>query len=493
MDVARGDDHHDPVQADDHPDHPDHPERSDPEPTAELLVMADQVITMDADRSMWRDGAVAIRGDRIIEVGPADRLRHRHRGAIELGGRGRLAIPGLINGHQHLTGDRLVRSSIPDDLESGAAIFTWAVPAHAAHTGDDDELSATLGLVEAVGNGVTFTVEAGTVAHPDRVLAAYDTVGVGGTLGSWGWDIVGQPWAGSVDEVLARQRESRALTNGHPRVAGWVTLVGHDLMSDELVVAASELARQEGTGLTFHLSPTDSDAHSYTSRTGQRPLVHLDHLGALGPHVLVAHGVHLDEAEIAALLDRDVALAYCPWAYLRLGQGVTHAGRHADIVERGGRVALGCDAENAGDAVDVLRAAALASGLAKDMRGGPTHFGARTAFELATIAGAVAIGMDHEIGSLEVGKRADVVLIDTTTPEWVPASPDPVLQLVWASDGRSVCDVVAAGRVVVRDRRFVTVDLAGLAEAAAEQHRSLVERAGLPVPTAWPRSPDGAR
>lgn len=460
------------------------PERASPGP-ADLLVVADHVITMDADRTVWRDGAVAIRDDRIVEVGPAADLRSRHPGTAELGGPGRLAIPGLINAHQHLTGDRLVRSTIPDDLDSGTAIFTWAVPAHAAHTGDDDELSATLGLVEAVGNGITFTVEAGTVAHPDRVLAAYDAVRVGGTLGSWGWDVAGQPWAGSVDEVLDRQREVLALTAGHPTVAGWVTLVGHDLMSDELVVAASELARRSGTGMTFHLSPTDSDPHSYTERTGERPLVHLDRLGALGAHVLIAHGVHLDEAEIEVLLARDVALAYCPWAYLRLGQGVTRAGRHADIVERGGRVALGCDAENAGDAVDVLRAAALAAGLAKDVRGEPTRFGAHTAFEMATIEGAAAIGMDHEIGSIEPGKRADVVLIDTTSPEWVPASTDPVLQLVWASDGRSVCDVVAAGRVVVRERVVTTVDLGELARDASAAHRALVERAGLPVRAVW--------
>ena len=121
-------------------------------------------------------------------------------------GPNRIVLPGFINAHQHLTGDRLVRSAIPDDLAPGESIFTWAVPIHAAHTPDDDELSATASLAEAVGNGITFTVEAGTVAHPDRVLAAFDTVGVGGTLGSWGWDVDGQPWAGSVDEVLDRQR-----------------------------------------------------------------------------------------------------------------------------------------------------------------------------------------------------------------------------------------------------------------------------------------------
>ena len=179
------------------------------------------------------------------------------------------------------------------------------------------------------------------------------------------------PFAGDVAAVLDRQRDVLELATGHPRVAGWVTLVGHDLMSDELVGAASRLAVEAGTNLTFHLSPTDSDATAYLARTGRRPVVHLDGLGVLGRHVLVAHGVHVDDAELDMLLRTGTALAYCPWAYLRLGQGVTRAGRHADFVERGGRLALGCDAENAGDAVDVLRAAALAAGLARDSGAAP--------------------------------------------------------------------------------------------------------------------------
>ena len=446
---------------------------------ADLIVAADTVLTMEPGDAPRSDTAVAVVGDRILSVGPARELHREHPDAEVIGGPGHLALPGLVNAHQHLTGDRLIRSMIPDDLEPGAAVFAWAVPAHAAHTPDDDELSATLSLIEGVCNGITFTVEAGTVAHPDRVLAGFDRVGVGGTLGSWGWDVEGQPWAGSVDEVLARQRELQRLTNDHPRVDAWVTLVGHDLMSDELVVAASDLARATDTRLTFHLSPTRSDTESYVARTGSPPVVHLDRLGALGPHVVIAHGVHLDDAEVGALLAGDTALVYCPAAYLRLGQGVTRAGRHIEFVERGGRLALGCDAENAGDAIDLLRVAALTAGLAKDTTLDPTRFGASDALYHATLGGARALGLDHELGSLTAGKRADIVLVDTSGPEWVPRSPDPVLQLVWASDGRSVRHVVASGRVVVRDGEPTMVDRAGLADAAQERHRRLVRAAGL--------------
>ena len=123
--------------------------------------------------------------------------------------------------------------------------------------------------------------------------------------------------------MLERQREVLALTGGHDRVHGWVTLVGHDLMSDELVVAASEMARSSATSLTFHLSPTDSDPTSYLARTGLRPLVHLDRLGALGDHVLVAHGVHLDDAELDVLLATRTAARLLP-----VGVPATRAGRH---------------------------------------------------------------------------------------------------------------------------------------------------------------------
>ncbi|HEY5664235.1 MAG TPA: amidohydrolase family protein [Ilumatobacter sp.] len=444
----------------------------------DLMIHGGTVITMDDEQRQLTDGAVVIDAGRIVAVTTLADAEARFDPAERLGGAGTAVIPGLVNAHQHLTGDRLLRSTIPDDLRLDEALARWALPAHAAHTGDLDELSATLSLIEAATNGITYTVEAGTVAHPDRVLAAYDRVGVGGTLGSWGWDVGDGPHTGSVDEVLARQLVSLELTDHHPRVDGWITLVGHDLMSDELVVAAGELARHRGTGLTLHMSPTPRDAGAYLARTGRRPIEHLADLGVLGPHLLVAHAVHIDDAEVDRLLDHDVAVVSCPWAYLRLGQGVTDAFRHQQLLRFGGRLALGCDSENAGDSIDILLTARLFAGLVKDATGDPTRFGARDALRLATIDGARAIGMQHELGSLEAGKRADVVVVDTTGPIWTPRPADPVTALVWAAGGRSVRDVVAAGGIVVRDGRCVTVDLDELAARAQEMHEVLVSRCG---------------
>ena len=448
-------------------------------------VIRGTVVTMNASREIVADGAVAMQGTQIISVGTFAEVTTVHPRARVQGSRADLVLPGYINGHQHLTGDRLIQSSVPDDLAPGESIFTWVVPVHAVHTGDDDELSATLTLAESLTHGVTSTFEAGTVAHPERVAKAAQAVGARITVGTWGWDVEEGPYAGTVDEVIARQTAALNIDAG-PLISSWVSLVGHDLMSDELVMAASNLARERGVGLTFHLSPHTGDPVSYLERTGQRPIVHLHNLGALGPHVAISHGVHLDEAELDVLDETGAAVVSCPWAYLRLGQGVTNEFRHLDIVQRGGRLALGCDSENAGDLVDGLRAAALFAGLAKDVPSDPTAFGAHDALELLTIKGAQALGIADLVGSIEVGKQADLVVHDRTGTEWIPNSPDPVLQLVWGSDGRSVRDVWVAGNQVVRDGSITALDVQALTNEAVAAGRALRTRAHIPAPSRWP-------
>ena len=449
------------------------------------IIAGGDVVTMNARREVLVGGSVVISGDRIIAVGRTAELRRAHPDAAIVDASGCVVTPGMIDAHQHLTGDPLIRSCIPDLLPPGASIFEWAVPVHEAHEPYDDEVAAALSAVEALTSGVTTVVEGGTVAHPDRVAKSLEQAGLRAALGVWGWDIDEGPFAAPADEVLDRQREVLDAYPAGGLVEGWVALVGHDLASDELLAGAADLARARDTNMTMHLSPTSSDPESYLARTGRRPVVHLDALGVLGRHLLISHGVHLDDDEVELVLSTGTAIAYCPWAYLRLGQGVGAHGRHAEIVERGGRVALGCDAVNASDSIDILRTAALASGIARDARIDPTRFGAHEVFGLATIAGAEAIGCDDRIGSLEEGKQADIVIHRTDLPGWTPRG-DVGLQLVWGTDGRSVRDVFVAGRQVVADGRVTTIDTDALAEVAQERQRALLERAGITVPQVWP-------
>jgi 5-methylthioadenosine/S-adenosylhomocysteine deaminase len=451
----------------------------------DVIVAGGDVVTMNTRRDVFAEGAVAIAGNRIAEVGRRSEVCARHPDAVIFDAAGTVVTPGLVNAHQHLTGDPLVRSCIPDLLRPGASIFEWSVPLHGAHTDHDDEVSASLSALESLRYGVTTLIEAGTVAHPHDVARAMDRLGVRGTIGTWGWDVDDVPYAAPCDEVLDRQRHVVETYPAGGRVEGWVTLVGHNLASDALLAGAADLARKLDTGMTMHISPTSSDPDEYLARTGKRPLLHLHDLDVLGPHLLLAHAVWLDDAEIEVLLDTDTSIAYCPWAYMRLGQGVARHGRHADIVERGGRVALGCDASNAGDLADILRAAALAAALARDTRIDPTRFGADTAFELATIAGAAAVGMSDRIGSLEPGKLADLVIHDTRNITWTPRG-DLALHLVWGTDGRTVRDVIVDGEIVLRDGHSTRVDEDALFAEARRSQTALLDRAGITVPDRWP-------
>jgi 5-methylthioadenosine/S-adenosylhomocysteine deaminase len=447
----------------------------------DLLIRGAVVITMNPQREILRDAAVAISGQHISHIENYDQLRRRYPDIRVVGDATSVVTPGYINAHQHLTGDRLVRSAIPDTISSNEAIFGWVVPIHEQLTAHDDKLSATASLVEAVSNGVTCTVEAGTVAHPHAVLSAFEQVGARGTIARWGWDIGDGPQVGTADEVLFGQRELVHAVNANPTnklVHAWVSLVGHDLMSDELVVGASQLARDLRTQLTFHMSPHGGDVDAYIKRTGKRPLVHLHDLGVLGDHVLVAHVVHIDDRECDIIVDTRTAVVSCPWAYLRLAQGITGFGRHATLMRKRARLALGCDSENAGDAVDMIRAAALFIGLARDGEMDPTVASAYDALELITIRGAEAIGLDHMVGSLEIGKHADIVVHRTDSPQWSPPSPDPVLQLIWASDGRSVSDVIVDGRQIVQNGVCITVDEAALRAELIDRGKYLLSSRG---------------
>lgn len=453
----------------------------------DLLIAGGDVVTMNPARDVLAGGAVAVAGGVIAAVGATSELRRRWPDVDVLDASGCVVTPGMINAHQHL-GNTLSRSCVPDDLVPGAAIFEWAVPLHAATGPEAEELSATVGALDCVRNGVTTVIEAGTVAYPDRIAAGMRSVGIRGTIGRWGWDIEHGPHTAPADETLDAQRQMLDAFPPGATVSAWVTLVGHSLASDELLAGAAELARSRGVGMTMHMSPTRSDPDVYLQRTGRRPVSHLDQLGVLGPHLLLAHAVWIDDEEVAALLRTSTAVAYTPWAYLRLGQGVSSQGRHGELFKAGGRVALGCDATNAGDTSDVLRTAALAAGLAKDARIDPTWFGAADAFEMATIRGAEAVGLGDVIGSIEPGKRADLVVHDATRPEWTPRG-DVTLQLVWGADGRSVRDVLVDGAFVVRDFRCVTVEESSLHDEANKMAAATFELAGIDVPHRWPVVP----
>lgn len=262
-------------------------------------------------------------------------------------------------------------------------------------------------------------------------------------------------------------------------------LVGHTTCSDELWRAAREVASERGTGLNFHMSPAAMDPDGFLEEFGRRPIEHLERLGVLADDTVLVHCVHVDDNEVAILGRRRCHVAHCPTTALKVAYGVTQIGKIPEMMEAGVNVCLGTDGNNASNYSDLMRAAYLAAGLFKDARRDPTLIPSTTAFEMVTIGGARALLADDEIGSLEPGKRADLVLHDRERPEWTPLH-DVANQLVWSADGRGVHTVLVDGRVVVEDYHLMTVDEGRLYRDAQVAGDAIVARSGLTPNRRWP-------
>jgi 5-methylthioadenosine/S-adenosylhomocysteine deaminase len=459
------------------------PERVD------TLIEGALVVTIDADRRVVADGAVAIRGTDIVAVGKSAELRAAYEPAASIDGRRFVVTPGMVNTHIHITGEPLTRGFVPDDTPFEENVFQWLVPLYSVHTEDEERLSAQLAAAEMLKSGTTAFLEAGTVRFVDAVVDGLVEIGIRGRIGKWVWDLPPAPdvYRQTTDEAVANLD---ATLKAHRHVAGgriqaWSMIIGHTTCSDTLWQAAREAADRYQTGLNFHMSPAALDPDGFLAQFGQRPFTHLDELGVLGPDVVAVHCVHVDDDEIAVLARHGCSVAHCPTTALKVSYGVTQIGKMPEMVQAGVNVVIGTDGNNASNYSDLMRATYLVAGLFKDARRDPTVFPAEQAYEMATLGGARAILADHEIGSLEPGKKADLVLHDRDRPEWTPLL-NVANQLVWAADGRGVHTVFVDGRKVVDAYRLTTVDEFDLYRRAQAAGESIVARTGLPNRAKWP-------
>jgi cytosine/adenosine deaminase-related metal-dependent hydrolase len=269
------------------------------------------------------------------------------------------------------------------------------------------------------------------------------------------------------------------------RVRAWAMPFDAAFCSDELVRAAKGLADRHRVGLTLHQANRPGTVAMYQEQHGMRPVEYLEKLGALGPNVLLAHVIDLDDREIDAIARTGTKTVMVPTAALKMGSRMTRTAKLPEMVARGICVSLGTDAGNNSNLLETLRAMYLVTVLYKDARGSTDVVPAELAVELATLHGARALGLEGEIGSLEVGKRADLVLFDTRRPEW-RALFNPVNTLVYGADGRSVHTVVVDGRVVVDNHRATFVDEDELIDRVQALGQRLLERTGIGFAPRWP-------
>jgi len=456
---------------------------------ADTLIEHSLVVTMNPTRDVITDGAVAITGTEIVGVGKTDDLRERFDAHDVVDGRRFVVTPGMVNTHIHITGEPLTRGYVPDDTPFEENVFMWLCPLYAVHTEDEERLSAQLAAAEMLKSGTTSFLEAGTVRFVDAVVDGLVEIGIRGRIGKWVWDLPPEPavYRQSTDEAIANLEKTladhRFVAGG--RIQAWSMVVGHTTCTDTLWRAARDAADRYSTGLNFHMSPAAMDPDGFLAQYGQRPIEHLSEIGVLGANCVLVHCVHVDDNEIRLLAQHRCSVAHCPTTALKVSYGVTQIGKMPEMVKAGINVSIGIDGNNASNYSDMMRATYLVAGLFKDARRDPTMFPAEQAYEMATLGGARAILSEHEIGSVEAGKKADLVLHDRDRPEWTPLL-NVANQLVWSADGRGVHTVFVDGRKVVDAYRLTTVDEHDLYRRAQAAGEAIVARSGLPDRAKWP-------
>jgi len=441
---------------------------------ADLLLEHGLVVTMDSRRRVFADGAIAVRAGAIVDVGPSASLNQRWIATDRVDLEDNVVLPGLVNAHVHLTGLDLFPGLEPADSPVADHLANWALPAHEYATRTDERVTARFLGLQMLKQGVTAFIEAGTIRFPEVVLDGLADLRLRGSIGTWTWDRWSQPAAFSTTTDAAIRRMNAALDLAKPgaRIQVWPTLIGHTACSDELWQAAADAARTRDCHWSFHMSPGTNDGDYYRQTTGRDPLVYLAELGVLDERAVVAHAIHVSDAEIDALNRSGASVALCPASSLHHASGLTHAGRHTEMRH----VALGTDSPHR---LPLLQAAGLVCSLYGDMQRDRSSLLPERALEWLTLAGARALGAEDRIGSLEVGKRADVAVFEVTRPLYNVAN----ALVHHATTGRAV-HVFIDGERVLRHGHVSGED--AIVGEAFETGQRLAQRAGFPGATGWP-------
>jgi cytosine/adenosine deaminase-related metal-dependent hydrolase len=444
------------------------------------------VVTLDGQRRIIRDATILIEGGRISQVGKAADLAAARADRV-IDARRLLVTPGFFNGHMHISYAHPVRGIFPDEM---ASPLQHVFNLQAAMTEEEEYHATLLGLVELLKSGTVCLLDPGSTKFPDACLQAYQDAGIRVILGEGVTDREA-PWTlprYSTGEAIARTASFIDRWHGRldGRVTAWAMPFSPETCSAELLRGLKKVVDERRTGLTLHHGSGPQQRKDALARHGARPTEYLESLGVLGPNVLLAHALGIDEAEIDCIARTETAVVMCPITAAKGGRGVPEHGRMPELLAKGVRVALGCDSPNNNNHLDLVRSMNMAAIQYKDARQDTRQIPAETALEMATLLGARALGLGDQSGSIEPGKQADLVLFDTHRPEW-QALWNPINNLVYNADGRSVHTVVVAGRVVVDAYRQSFADEDRLFSKVQEIGEQLQARTGIAFPRSrWP-------
>ncbi len=448
---------------------------------------ADYVVTVDSDRRIVRGGTIIVEGSTIAQVGKADELASAPADEV-IDARHMVVTPGFTNSHMHVSYAHATRGIFPDDLATAEYLRTVFV-LQQTMSEEEEYLTSLLGITELLKYGVTTFMDPGTTTHLDACMEAYRESGcriiVGRSVNDAG-DVAGVGPT-STDDALSATEDAIRQYDGalDGRVRAWAMPFSPETCSVELLQALKGMADVHGTGLTLHQPNSKVLVEAHKAEHGLYPVERLDRDGVLGPNVLLAHLAYAVDTEIDALARTDTKVALCPTAALKQGTGLALHGVLPELLDRSICVGLGTDAGNNANLTETMRSMYLVAIVFKDGRRTTGVLPAEQALEMATIDGARALGLDDEIGSIEEGKKADMVLFDTRRPEWRTLF-NPVNNLVYSADGRSVHTVLVDGKVVVRDHTPTFVDEWDLIQKVQPIGEDMMRGTGVSFDSRWP-------
>ena len=420
----------------------------------DVLLTGGIVVTMDESFAVWPDGAVAIRGDSIVAVGAAATLANQFTATDTIDCQGQAIIPGLVNSHTHVPMTLL--RGLNDDLRLDVWLG-YLMPLEREFVNPEFvKLGTQIACAEMIRSGITTFAD--MYYFESDIAEATAEAGLRALLGQTIL-IFPAPDADTYEDALVLCRRFIEKWNGHPLVQPAVAPHAWYTATPDLMRACADLARGYNVPLHTHVSETALEVENCRAQNTSPVVPWIQKHGLLDTKLLAAHCVHLDKGEMNALKKAGAGVAHCPTSNLKLASGIAQVG---EMVKMGLNVGVGTDGPASNNDLDMFEEMRLAALLAKTKTGDPTTLPAREAMQLATIGGARAVHMAHLTGSLEVGKRADVAIVDMTgTHNWPQFNnnPDAVYsRLIYAAKSTDVAHVMCNGQWLMRGRDLLTID-----------------------------------
>lgn len=423
--------------------------------TVDILLTNAIVLTMDEKYQQFENGAVAIQGDSIVAVGPVEQVRQMVTTAEEIDCGGKVVMPGLVNAHTHVPMTLL--RGLADDLRLDVWLMGYMMPVEREFVSPDFvRLGTKLACAEMIRSGITSfadmyyfeediaaaTAEAGMRAVCSQTVMKFPT-----------------PDAASYEESLAMARDFILRWKDHQLIVPSVAPHAPYTCTAEILQATAALAVEFDVPLRTHLSETALEVENMRNEQGMPVIPYVKKQGLFEAKVLAAHCVHIDEGEMRTLLHARAGVAHNPSSNLKLASGAAPVKRMIDL---GLNVGIGTDGPASNNDLDMFEEIRLAAFLAKGISGDPTALPARTTLSMATRLGAQALHIGHLAGSLQPGKRADLIVVDISplhnSPRFRRDINGPYAQIVYASKATDVTDVMVNGRWLLKDRRLLTLD-----------------------------------